>query len=66
MKNEKIKFYENKNSGVAVEQNEEGQFVVKHGLKEMCPTNEKSLAIIYAKGYERGLAEGKKIAENKK
>jgi len=63
MKNEekKLKFYENKNTGVTVEFNKDEQFVVKHGLKEMCPTTNKSFAIMYAKGYERGLAEGKKL-----
>ena len=58
---EKI-IYENKNNNVLVIEFDNG-FIVRHGLKEMCPTDDKSLAIIYAKGYERGLAEGKKLSE---
>lgn len=55
--------YEGDNTGVTVELNEDNIFIVKHGLKEMCPTEDKTLALIFAKGYERGLAEGAKINE---
>lgn len=55
--------YEGDNTGVTVELTEENIFIVKHGLKEMCPTEDKTSALIFAKGYERGLAEGSKITE---
>jgi len=58
MKKEKI-IYENKILKVLVIEDAKG-FKVKHNLKEMCPTEDKTLALIYAKGYERGLAEGTK------
>jgi len=61
-KNKENKIYENKVLGVSV-QEINGEFTVRHKLKEMCPTADKTLALIYAKGYERGLAEGKKLAE---
>lgn len=63
--------YENKTLGVIVEEaiidgpedTKKDGFIVKHGLKEMCPTEDKTLALIFAKGYERGFAEGKKDKE---
>ena len=66
-KTEKI-IYENETNGVkAIEifnpADETTAYVVRHGLKEMCPTSDKSFALIFAKGYERGLAEGKKLKE---
>lgn len=55
--------YENEVLKVTVEELDDNTFIVKHGKKEMCPTEDKTLALIYAKGYERGLAEGKKLSE---
>lgn len=68
--NKKV-FFENKGFNLTVEEKpivledetEQPAFIVRHNLKEMCPTTDKSLALIYAKGYERGLAEGKKLVE---
>lgn len=60
-KNEII--YKNEIMKISVEESPEFGYIVKHGKKEMCPTSDKSLALIYAKGYERGLAEGKKLVE---
>ncbi len=58
MKNKQL--YNNETIGVSVEQLEDQTFIVKWGKKEMCPTEDKTLALIFAKGFERGLAEGKK------
>jgi len=55
-----IIIYKNDVLGLTVEQTSKESFIVKHGKKEMCPTEDKTLALIYAKGYERGLAEGTK------
>lgn len=55
--------YEGDATGVTVELTEKNIFIVKHGLKEMCPTEDKTSALVFAKGYERGLAEGAKINE---
>jgi len=55
--------YENEILKVTVEELADSTFIVRHGKKEMCPTSDKTLALIYAKGYERGLAEGKKLSE---
>lgn len=61
MKNKII--YENTILKITVEELLDNTFIVRHGKKEMCPTEDKTLALIYAKGYERGLAEGKKLNE---
>ena len=55
--------YENEVLKITVEESSDNTFIVKHGKKEMCPTEDRTLALIFAKGYERGFAEGKKDSE---